>query len=147
MVRRRDWLFFHSQEFFMTPFGTRFRLVLFISAALALLYLSVMPNPPVPHSGIFSWDKLQHALGYAFLMVLGGWALLPLVASKLRAWRYALIITVVYGALMEGVQFLFTSGRRGDPEDILADALGGLAIYLLIRLLFFRKVQRKEKKS
>jgi VanZ family protein len=131
----------------MIPFGTRFRLVLFIIAALAIFCLSIMPNPPVPHSGIFSWDKLQHALGYAFLMVLGGWALLPLVNSKLRAWRYALIITVVYGALMEGVQSLFTSGRSGDPGDILANALGGLAIYLLIRLLFCRRPQRKEEKS
>lgn len=131
----------------MIYLSARFRLLLFIVAALAIFFLSIMPNPPVPRSGILSWDKLQHALGYAFLMVLGGWALLPLVASKLRAWRYALMITVVYGALMEGVQSLFTSGRRGDPEDILANALGGVAIYLLIWLLSSRRSQRKEGSS
>ena len=123
----------------MTQFSVRFRMLLFISAALAVLCLSAMPNPPVPHTGILSWDKLQHALAYAFLMVLGGWAFLPLVSSQLHAWRYALIIVVVYGALMEGVQALLTRGRSGDLTDILANALGGLLIYIPIRLLYCRK--------
>jgi len=130
----------------MIQFGTRFRLLLFIAAALAVLCLSVMPNPPVPHSGILSWDKLEHALAYAFLMILGGWALLPLVPSKLRAWRYALIIVIVYGALMEGLQALFAAGRSGDLADLLANALGGLMIYIPIRLLYGRMVRRDAEK-
>lgn len=130
----------------MTQFSVRFRLLLFVGAALAVLCLSVMPNPPVPHTGIFSWDKLQHALAYAFLMVLGGWAFLPLMPSQLHAWRYALIFVVVYGALMEGLQTLLASGRSGDPADMLANALGGLMIYIPIRLLYCRMSRRTEER-
>ncbi len=124
----------------------KFRLVLFVLAALAILWLSVMPNPPVPKTGMLSWDKVQHALGYAFLAAVGGWALLPLVPSPVRAWRYALAIAVGYGALMEGIQAWFTPSRRGDVGDIVANGLGGLAIYGLARLISGRlfKQHRKE---
>jgi len=87
----------------MIPFYARFRLLLFITAALAVFWLSVMPDPPIPETGPLAWDKVQHALAYGFLMLLGGWAFLPLIPSRLSAWRRALIIVVVYGALMEGV--------------------------------------------
>jgi len=130
----------------MIYFDTRFRFLLFIAAALVILCLSVMANPPVPQSGVLSWDKLQHALAYAFLTVVGGWAFLPLVPSKLRAWRYALVFIVVYGALMEAIQALLTRGRSGDLADILANALGGLAIYIPIRLLFCTKFHAEEEK-
>ncbi|WP_083553187.1 VanZ family protein [Syntrophotalea acetylenivorans] len=123
----------------MIQFDGRFRLLLFIFAALVILGLSVMPNPPVPQSGILSWDKAQHAFAYAFLMILGGWAFLPMTPSRLDAWRYALFIVVGYGALMEGAQALLTRGRSGDLADILANALGGLVIYIPIWLLYCRK--------
>jgi VanZ family protein len=130
----------------MIQFDVRFRLFLFISAALVILGLSVMPNPPVPQSGILSWDKVQHALAYASLMILGGWAFLPLTPSRLRAWRFALLIVVVYGALMEGAQALLTRGRSGDLADILANALGGLVIYVPIWLLYCRKLHGGKEK-
>ncbi|MEZ4483978.1 MAG: VanZ family protein [Syntrophotaleaceae bacterium] len=131
----------------MIQLSARFRLLVFIAAALAVLCLSVMPYPPVPQSGILAWDKLQHALGYAFLMVLGGWAFMPLVPSKLRAWRYALIIVIIYGALMEGAQALFASGRSGDIADVFANALGGLAIYAVVRLLYYRMFPGEKDKA
>ena len=130
----------------MRQFDARFRLLLFIAAALAILVFSVMPSPPVPHSGLFSWDKVQHSLAYAFLMILGGWAFLPLTATKPNAWRYALFVIVTYGALIEGVQALLTRNRSGDFADILANALGGLMIYIPIQLICFRKNQGVEEK-
>ncbi len=130
----------------MNQFDARFRLLLFIAAGLAILVFSVMPSPPVPQSGLFSWDKVQHSLVYAFLMVLGGWAFLPLAATRLSAWRYALYIIVIYGALMEGVQALFTRNRSGDFADIFANVLGGLVIYIPIQLIYFRKNQGVKEK-
>ena len=114
------------------------RLVLFVLAALTILLLSIMPNPPVPQTGLLSWDKVQHALAYAFLASLAGWALLPLVASPVRAWRYALIFALGYGVLMEVIQAWLTPARHGDVGDVLANALGGLAIYGLARLISSR---------
>ncbi len=118
----------------MIHIGVKLRLTIFVLAALTILYLSVMPNPPVPQSGILSWDKAQHALAYALLALLAGWALLPLASSPMRVWRYALIFSLGYGVLMEVLQASITSRRNGDIADILANAVGGLMIYGLMRL-------------
>ena len=119
----------------MIRIGVKLRLTIFVFTALTILYLSVMPNPPVPQTGILSWDKVQHALAYALLALLAGWALLPLVSPPMRAWRYALIFALGYGVLMEALQAWLTSARSGDIADILANAVGGLMIYGLVRLV------------
>lgn len=119
----------------MFRISVKLRLAVFIFTALSIFCLSVMPNPPVPQTGVFSWDKAQHALAYAVLALLAGWALLPLVTSSVRAWRYALIFALGYGVLMEVLQALLTSGRSGDVVDILANAVGGLVIYGLVRIV------------
>lgn len=118
----------------MFRIGVKLRLAIFVFAALIILCLSVMPNPPVPQTGILAWDKAQHALAYALLASLAGWALLPLVSPPMRAWRYALIFVLGYGVLMELLQAWLTSGRSGDVADIVANSLGGLVIYGLVRL-------------
>jgi VanZ family protein len=114
--------------------GVKFRLTLFAVTALTILSLSIMPNPPVPSTGILSWDKVQHALAYAGLASVAGWALLPLVSPPVRAWRYALIFALGFGVLMELLQAWLPFKRSGDIGDIVADALGGLMIYGLARL-------------
>ncbi len=118
----------------MIRIGVKLRLTIFAFTALSILCLSVMPNPPVPQTGILAWDKAQHALAYALLAAMAGWALLPLVSPPVRAWRYALIFALGYGVLMEVLQAGLTSGRCGDITDILANALGGLTVYGLVRL-------------
>lgn len=130
----------------MFIFSVKFRLSLFAGTALTILCLSIMPNPPVPHTGFLSWDKVQHALAYAALVSITGWALLPLVSPPLRAWRYALLFALGYGVLMELLQVWFTSSRKGDVGDIVADALGGVIIYSLVRLVSGQLLIRYQKK-
>lgn len=113
----------------------KFRLTLFAVTSLAILCLSIMPNPPVPQTGFLSWDKVQHALAYASLASVAGWALLPLVSPPVRAWRYALIFAVGFGVLMELLQAWLPFKRSGDIADSVANALGGLIIYGLVRLV------------
>ncbi len=120
----------------MFPIGIKFRLVLFAVTALTILCLSIMPNPPVPQTGILSWDKVQHALAYAALATVAGWALLPLVTPPVRAWRFALFFILGYGVLMEILQVYLTSERRGEVGDMVANALGGLLIYGVVRLIY-----------
>lgn len=119
----------------MIRIDVKFRLALFIFTALSILFLSVMPNPPVPQTGILSWDKVQHALAYASLASVAGWAFLPLVSPPMRAWRYALIFALGYGVLMEVLQASLTSARSGDIADIIANTVGGLMVYGLVRLV------------
>jgi VanZ family protein len=123
----------------------KFRLILFVLTALAILWLSLDPDPYLPKEGPLSWDKAQHALAYAVLTLLGGWALLPMVKGALRAWRWAMLMAVAYGVLLEMAQAVFTRYRRAQMGDALADALGALAVFFLARLLIVRAENRKQR--
>lgn len=117
------------------PVSVKFRLALFAATALAILCLSIMPNPPVPQTGFLSWDKVQHAFAYALLASVAGWAFLPLMSSPVRAWRFALIFVLVFGGLIELLQAWLPFKRCGDVNDIVANSLGGLLIYGFVRLM------------
>jgi VanZ family protein len=106
-----------------------FRLTIFASFALAILWLSLAPHPPLPKTGLLSWDKAQHAMAYAVLALLGGWALEPLMGNGLRAWRRGAAIAILYGVLLEMAQMLLTRSRSAQIGDAVADAVGALAAY------------------
>jgi VanZ family protein len=124
----------------------KIRLTLFALAALGILWGSLDPHPYLPTSGFFSWDKVQHALAYAVLTLLGGWALLPIVKNALGAWSWAAAISLVYGLLMEMAQALLTRHRRAQFGDALADALGALAVFILAWLLMVATDKWKTRK-
>lgn len=123
----------------------KIRLALFAFAVLAILWLSLDPDPYLPKEGPLSWDKAQHALAYAVLTLLGGWALLPMVKGALRAWRWAMFFAVTYGVLLEMAQAVFTRCRRAQMGDALADALGALAVFFVAWLLILRTENRKQR--
>lgn len=104
------------------------RLILFAAFAMIILVLSVMPKPPEMIQTLVSWDKAQHALAYAGLTVVGGWALTP-VWGVGPAWRRALVFAIAYGMLLEGAQAM--GGHRvAQFADALANAFGGGVAYL-----------------
>ncbi len=80
---------------------------------LAVIYLSLVPNPPQPD--FTDSDKLGHLLAYAGLM--GWWHQLDR-----NAYRPALLF-VLMGLILEILQS-FTDYRQGDLLDLAADALG-----------------------
>ena len=98
----------------------------FVAAVAAVSALSLWPRPE-GHVMVFTWqDKLEHALAYAGMGVLG-----------LLAWpgrRTAVAVALLaHGALIELAQST-TAHRLGDPADWLADALGvGIALWLVRR--------------
>ena len=100
----------------MTPAVLR---LVFWAALVAVLVLSLAPVP-AGHM-MFSWqDKLEHAIAFLALGVLGhmAWA---------DRWRRVALGLLSYGALIEVAQSL-TAHRMGDGWDWLADAVGvGLA--------------------
>ncbi|MDK2848205.1 MAG: hypothetical protein PWP34_1558 [Desulfuromonadales bacterium] len=119
----------------MVQIPVTLRLVLFVAFALAILVLSVIPAPPEVIHQILSWDKAQHALAYAGLTVLGGWALTPRQGAA-YAWRNAFLISVVYGTLLEGAQAL--GGHRvAQFADAMANAFGAGLIYVFRMFLSF----------
>ena len=98
----------------------------FGAALLGVFMLALLPVAPVVH--VFSWqDKLEHAMAFAALMLLGG------VAWSVARRRVAAGL-LVYGAAIEAAQGL-TTWRVADPRDWLADALGVALGALLIGAL------------
>lgn len=107
----------------------RWRLA-FAVALLAVLTLSLVPSSP--ESLTTGWDKTNHLLGFCLLAVLGCWSYpqrIPTVMLGLLA----------YGALIEGLQSL-TPYRLAEWGDWLADALGLLLGWVLVRLLALRRI-------
>ena len=87
-----------------------------------------MPVPLLPDDALLNWwDKAQHALVFAVLILLGGIA----YPKKLIIILLALIL---YGAMIEVLQ-AFTSWRNGDLLDWDADAVGALLAWAIFIFL------------
>lgn len=112
----------------MNRFFDLLNLVLFLGYAAILLWFSLVPHPQIMIPDFLSWDKLQHALSYALLTLLAGWAFRWFAPSP-RAWGLAAVFAVLYGAILEGAQALFTKGRQAEFGDLVADALGAALIF------------------
>ncbi len=89
--------------------------VAFSALVVLTTVMSLMPNEQVPSSLVF-WDKAQHTLGFAALVVLGLLAY-PLAVPRVLAGL------LLFGAGIECAQAL-TGWRQGDWMDWLADAVG-----------------------
>ena len=96
----------------------------FGSVALVVLVLALMPT--VPHLPTTGWDKTNHLLAFAVLAWLGCHAYPQRMVSVLSG-------LLVYGALIEILQS-FTSYRFADWHDLLADGLGLVLGWLLMRM-------------
>jgi VanZ family protein len=93
----------------------------FWACALAILVLSLMP--PVPQMPTTGWDKSNHMLGFAVLMLLGRWAYPGCTVFLVTG-------LLAYGVLIELLQSL-TPTRFAEWGDLLADGLGLFAGWAL----------------
>ena len=88
---------------------------------LLVFYLCLMPQRKIAHIPIFGIDKLVHVLFFGIFMFL------LLFIMKPNKWMVSFLIATLFGSLIEGLQYYFTSlGRSGDWKDIIADALGAI---------------------
>ncbi|NBX26896.1 MAG: VanZ family protein [Chitinophagia bacterium] len=88
---------------------------------LLVFYLCLMPQRKIAHIRILGIDKLVH------IVLFGGFMFLLLFSIKPNKWMVSFLIATLFGCLIEGLQYYFTSlGRSGDWKDIIADALGAI---------------------
>ena len=83
---------------------------------MAVIALSLLPQETLPETGM--WDKMNHALAYGVLAVLGGFGF--------KGWRSLLMVAiglVVLGAGLELAQSVI-SYRDGGITDALANFIG-----------------------
>jgi VanZ family protein len=93
---------------------------LFWIACVAVCVLALLPASQLPMGLLDWWDKAQHALAFATLASLGGWAY-PRFAARVTVGLLFL------GGVIEIAQAM-TTWRHGDVFDWLADSVGVLAV-------------------
>jgi VanZ family protein len=101
-----------------------FWLCVLVVLALALL-------PPAPYLPATPWDKANHVLAFAVLMLLG-------CGSYRDRTTAVLLGLLAYGGAIELLQAL-TPYRTGDVTDLLADATGLLLGWPLARFFAQRR--------
>lgn len=92
-------------------------------AVAVVVFGSLLPDAGPPAGA--GLDKLLHFLAYGILTALGTGIVQPA-----RAWRVA-ARCLLLGVLLEGAQSWLTETRDGDWGDLLANAAGVLAAWLL----------------
>jgi len=109
---------------------------LLFTLTVAIWYLSLTGNPPLPETGIRWFDKVEHTGAYGVLafvavltfeQVMGGWRPLLLLISLVSG----------QGVLLEFLQGSMNRGRSFEVADMGAKTVGALfgalLAYLLIR--------------
>jgi VanZ family protein len=109
---------------------------------VAITFLSLSSNVPMPKIDFFSPDKLAHAGAYALLTALLALGVRKSKNSPLSRKNLFLIFCFAagYGAFMEWVQGTYFPNRFFEYYDMLANASGALfALVILNSGLFKRK--------
>ena len=107
--------------------------------ASIILVLCLTPGSALPQwqwADLLSVDKLVHAAIFGILVVLlvrGLEGQSTGSSMAVRALPIAVVIGVLYGASMEGMQQIPGLGRHGDLLDLIANTFGCLVAFIWLR--------------
>jgi len=105
-----------------------------VGVTLAILYLSLMRVPKVDVQ-IVHIDKWYHSLAY-FVLTLS-WLL---TFYKKPEKKYVIImLCIILGIIIEGLQHALTMYRTADYLDIIANTIGVLLALVTFNLIFRKK--------
>jgi VanZ family protein len=105
--------------------------ILFGLAAAAVAVLSLLPQRDLPKVGVS--DKLEHALSYFVLAILGSFGF-----RERRSLLYLFVLLCAMGGVIELLQ-AFSPGRSPDIADAIADGAGAAAGILVALAFGFRR--------
>ena len=107
--------------------------------AVIILFFSILPFPKNIPVTVGSFDKMAHFFEYTLLGVLIVRAMYRSnVALKLKSLLFALILSSVYGIVMELLQF-YASGREPSVYDAVANISGTVFGLIIGRILLWQK--------
>ena len=110
---------------------------------LALFIQSSFPAVELPKSEIFATDKIAHFSAFAVLCFLFFYSLNnqnKSVKLKKYALEFALLFTVLYG-ISDEIHQSFVPFRDADIFDVIADFLGALFVYIIVKIIVNRKAK------
>ncbi|MDP5230614.1 MAG: VanZ family protein [Cellulophaga sp.] len=91
----------------------------------------------IPH-----FDKIAHFTFYFCATILGSLAVkeFKILTSFKKASLYVMLFSVLYGIVIEVLQYGFTENRQGDFLDVLANSLGALTGWISLKLWFRKQI-------
>lgn len=106
--------------------------------AIIILYLSATAVPKLKIDFLlFSPDKINHFAAYGLLSVLMSWGIWKThKIFKRKVLLIILVISSIYGVLMEIMQYLFFPNRYFDYGDMIANILGSIIGIFIIRIYY-----------
>ena len=113
--------------------------------AVSILFLCLIDTkelPSVTYLELMEFDKLVHIVLFGLLMLSCTVALrkqTKIAWAQKNAMVIALLFSIVYGSVIEVVQFFMVQDRTGELYDVLANGIGAL-----LGILFFRIIYGKE---
>ena len=114
-------------------------LIIAIFVTVCILYLSLIKMPEY-NVAIRHLDKLQHC--FAYLVLTFFW----LYAFYEKERKYLIIFCcILFGILIEVLQYTITNYRTGDYLDVLANSSGVLFGFFIFNQAFKRKQVKKQK--
>lgn len=122
----------------MTDIFMRHRLMrsaippVFILWTILMLTLTLIPGESIPDAPLFAYDKIGH------FGMFGGWTFfLGLYMIVYRGKRdinlfLLMIAGILFGAVIELLQYFLTDDRTASWGDVIANSLGCFTAYLLL---------------
>lgn len=110
---------------------------------LALFIQSSLPAVELPESNTIGMDKVAHFTAYGILFLLFFYSLKNQNKSvKLRTYslEFAFLFTVLYG-ISDEIHQSFVTYRSADFFDAIADFLGALFVYIIMKIITQRKAK------
>ena len=110
-----------------------FYIAIFWAVLIAVLSL-VSLNPISEEIIISNNDKFFHFVFYAVLSILLG-----LSARQTKHNVYIIFLVIIYGIIIEILQFLLTKNREADINDAIANSFGAITGFVFLRIVKNKK--------
>jgi len=105
-----------------------------VAVCVVLIFWLSLRSAPVELGRFSGSNKVHHALAYFGLTIMIGWAFAAIPRLSGHRWLLAIVISVTLGGFMEILQYLLTTTRRARFTDLLADMLGAILAWCVVKI-------------
>ena len=99
-----------------------------------IVSISLWPSEQIPGIDLPYIDKAVHLLMYGILAIAGMYGFSGQYNFYRKRYSYAaltILLSAIFGTIMEVLQYFIASGRNFESQDILANIIGSLAAAII----------------